>query len=168
MTYSFKTTFLLAASLGALAFTACTTTESHADTATPAVTTSAEVMSSDTLNGTAKLTVIVTGFEKQQGAVMAALADEASYGNGKPLRGAMQAVNGETLTLTFDDLPVGTYALRMFHDVDGNGELNTNVFGIPTEPYAFSNNATGTMGPAPWSKAKFDVTADGAVQNITF
>ena len=72
------------------------------------------------------------------------------------------------MKLIFKDLPVGTYAIRMFHDVNGDGEMNTNVFGIPTEPYAFSNNAAGTMGPAPWSKAKFEVTADGAVQNITF
>jgi len=51
--------------------------------------------------------------------------------------------------------------------VDGNGQMNSNAFGIPSEPYAFSNNAQGTMGPAKWDAAKFIVTADGAVQIIS-
>jgi uncharacterized protein (DUF2141 family) len=32
------------------------------------------------------------------------------------------------------------YAIAAFHDLNNNGELDTNMFGIPTEPYAFSNN----------------------------
>jgi uncharacterized protein (DUF2141 family) len=36
------------------------------------------------------------------------------------------------------NLPYGTYAIALFHDVNGNGELDQNFFGIPTEPYAFS------------------------------
>jgi uncharacterized protein (DUF2141 family) len=33
-----------------------------------------------------------------------------------------------------------TYSIAAFHDLNNNGELDTNMFGIPTEPYAFSNN----------------------------
>lgn len=165
MTYLIKNTFLISAAFGALALNACSTTEAKAD---PVAASSAETAPSNMSAATSLLTVNVSGFEVQQGAVMAALSDEASYGGGKPVRGAMKPVKGDTVTLTFENLPVGTYAIRMYHDIDGNGEMNMNVFGIPTEPYAFSNNAKGTMGPAPWSKAKFDVTEDGAVQDITF
>ncbi len=35
-------------------------------------------------------------------------------------------------------LPYGTYAVALFHDVNDNGELDRNFFGIPTEPFAFS------------------------------
>lgn len=33
-----------------------------------------------------------------------------------------------------------TYGIGLYHDVNNNGELDTNTLGIPTEPYAFSNN----------------------------
>ncbi|CAM3853195.1 DUF2141 domain-containing protein [Litorimonas haliclonae] len=164
MTHLIKTSFLLTAALGALALSACTTTEAKAK---PMAASATEPAAPEMKSGAATLTINVSGFEVQEGNVMAALSDEAGYG-GKPLRGATEPVTGETVKLIFKELPVGTYAIRMFHDVNGDGEMNTNVFGIPTEPYAFSNNAAGTMGPAPWSKAKFEVTGDGAVQNITF
>jgi uncharacterized protein (DUF2141 family) len=35
--------------------------------------------------------------------------------------------------------------------------MNRNPFGMPTEPYAFSNNAVGNMGPAGWDRARFTV-----------
>lgn len=115
----------------------------------------------------ATLTVNVSGFKSQQGAVMAALVDAEGYKGGKPLRGAKVNVEGETLSFAFEGLPPGEYAIRMYHDINNDGDMNTNAFGMPTEPFAFSNNATGTMGPAPWSKAKFTVTSD-TVQNISF
>ena len=164
-----KMTLFFATALSVLALTACSTTQAQTDQAMANAQTASAVQSapSESAGSTADLTVNVSGFGTQQGNVMAALTDEAGYG-GKPLRGSTEPVMGETVKLIFKDLPVGTYAIRMFHDVDGNGEMNMNVFGIPTEPYAFSNNAKGMMGPAPWGDAKFDVSADGAVQNITF
>jgi uncharacterized protein (DUF2141 family) len=44
-------------------------------------------------------------------------------------------------------LPKGAYAVSAFHDVNNNGKLDTNPFGMPKEPYGFSNNARGTFGP---------------------
>ncbi|RRB04967.1 DUF2141 domain-containing protein [Larkinella rosea] len=34
----------------------------------------------------------------------------------------------------------GEYAVALFHDVNGNGKLDKKLFGIPAEPYGFSNN----------------------------
>lgn len=37
------------------------------------------------------------------------------------------------------ELPAtGRYALAAYHDVNGNGKLDKNLWGIPTEPYGFS------------------------------
>lgn len=38
----------------------------------------------------------------------------------------------------FYDMPYGAYAVALFHDINDNGELDRNFFGIPTEPFAFS------------------------------
>jgi uncharacterized protein (DUF2141 family) len=93
------------------------------------------------------------------GAVMVALFDEAAYDGDQPTRAARIDIAAGERTVTFEGLPVGEYAVRAFHDLNGNGRMDTNPFGMPTEPYAFSNNARGNMGPASWDRAKF--TVDG-------
>jgi uncharacterized protein (DUF2141 family) len=95
------------------------------------------------------------------GTVMVSLfGSEAAYGgHGAPVGQAMVNVAAGQHTATFT-VPAGEYAVKSFHDVDGDGKMNTNPFGMPTEPYAFSNNARGNMGPATWSQTHF--TASGA------
>lgn len=113
------------------------------------------------------VTVQVDGFEKQEGQISVALFDEAGYKGGAPVRGQNADVNAEKVTLKFEGLPAGEYGIKLYQDVDANGKMNTNAFGIPSEPFAFSNNARGTMGPAKWDVAKFTVTEAGAVQSIS-
>ncbi len=95
------------------------------------------------------------------GLVMVALYDEASYGGGQPIRAARIDVAAGEHSVTFEGLTAGDYGVKAFHDVNGNGRMDTNPFGMPIEPYAFSNNAVGNMGPAGWDRARFSV--DGAV-----
>jgi uncharacterized protein (DUF2141 family) len=96
------------------------------------------------------------------GKVMVALFNsQAAYGGGAPVAVAAVDVAAGEHSATFADLPAGDYAAKMYHDVDGDGRMNTNPFGLPTEPYAFSNNAVGNMGPAGWDRAHF--AASGAV-----
>ncbi len=127
-----------------------------------------EAVASETTIPTATVTVTVKGFEKQQGAVMAALVDANGYQGGKPVQVRKVDVDGDTISMTFSGLPAGDYAVRMFHDVNSDGQMNANAFGMPMEPFAFSNNAVGTMGPAPWSKAKFSVVGKDVTQDISF
>ena len=87
---------------------------------------------------------------------------EAAYGGqGAPVAQAMIDVAAGQHTATFT-VPAGDYAVKSFHDVNGDGRMNTNPFGMPTEPYAFSNNARGNMGPATWEQAHFTVEGDTA------
>ena len=114
---------------------------------------------------------IVLTFETgtRTGMVMIALYDTASAFNGEG-RGANanEAVARTAISAsgrvvaTFENLPAGDYAVKAFHDVNGDGEMNMNPFGLPTEPYAFSNNAVGNMGPARWSAARFAVSGETA------
>ena len=93
------------------------------------------------------------------GSVMVALFNsEAAYNGGAPVAQAAIPASGPVVA-RFETLPAGDYAMRAFHDLNGNGQMDTNPFGMPTEPYAFSNNARGNMGPASWDQAKF--TVDG-------
>lgn len=97
------------------------------------------------------------------GAIMIAMFDsQAAYDSGRPVRQARIDVAAGERAAIFADLPRGTYAVRAFHDVDGDGRMNTNPFGMPTEPYAFSNNARANMGPAGWDSAHFAVQGETA------
>jgi len=98
------------------------------------------------------------------GRVMIAVFDsEAAYDGGAPVR-SLAAQPGQPVR--FEGLAPGRYAIKSFHDLNGNGKLDANPFGMPTEPFAFSNNAVGNMGPAAWTHAAFEVGADGAVQTL--
>ncbi len=100
------------------------------------------------------------------GAVMVSVFDsEAAYTGGAPVRRARVDVAGGVRTAVFADLPPGTYAVKAFHDLDGDGRMTTNPFGRPIEPVAFSNNARGNMGAAKWEQAQMTVKG-AATQTI--
>jgi len=97
------------------------------------------------------------------GAVMVGLYDSAAaYAEERPIGQQRLDVTAGQLTATFEGLPAGDYAAKAFHDVNGDGEMNFNPFGLPVEPYAFSNNAVGNMGPANWERARFTVSGPTA------
>jgi uncharacterized protein (DUF2141 family) len=56
------------------------------------------------------------------------------------------------------ELPTGRYAIAVFHDIDGDGELWTGLFGIPLEPVGFSNDPSWFFGPASFAESAFNVT----------
>ena len=113
------------------------------------------------------LTVTVEGISKAQGSIMLGLFDEATYNGDGAVNGANLKVESDSVSVTFEGLAPGEYAVRLYHDLNDDGEMHTNPFGMPTEPYAFSNDAQGRFGPAKWDAAKFTVGADGTTHTIT-
>lgn len=95
------------------------------------------------------------------GSVMVSIYDsETAYAGGTPFRRAQVDVASGERTAVFVDLPSGTYAMKAFHDVNGDRRMNANPFGIPIEPVAFSNNATPNMGAPKWDRTHFTVRGD--------
>ena len=113
------------------------------------------------------LTVTLENIEKQTGTIRLGVYDAAGYEGGTAVGGADVTVNAATVSVIIDGLAPGEYGIKLFHDVNGDGEMNSNPFGMPTEPFAFSNNAKGRFGPAKWDDARFEVTEDGAIQVIS-
>lgn len=62
---------------------------------------------------------------------------------------------GEKATCRFDEVAPGTYAVSVLHDVNSNGDLDSNMLGIPKEPLGFSNGAKPKRGPPSFDAAKF-------------
>ncbi|MET0273617.1 MAG: DUF2141 domain-containing protein [Phenylobacterium sp.] len=102
------------------------------------------------------------------GQVMVALfPSQAAYDADKG--GQLRAVTvGEgAVGMTFKGLAPGRYAVKSFHDVNGDGKMALNLMGMPTEPYGFSNNAVVRYGPPAWDAAAFDVAPGAVAQTIT-
>ncbi|HAJ01699.1 MULTISPECIES: DUF2141 domain-containing protein [unclassified Brevundimonas] len=101
------------------------------------------------------------------GTVMVALFSSGEgYNRDQSVASRVVPVTAETVSVTFEGLAPGSYAMRSFYDINDDGEMNTNLFGMPVEPYAFSNNARGNMGPASWERARFNVNG-AVVQTIS-
>lgn len=47
---------------------------------------------------------------------------------------------GEGTGFVFSDVPPGRYAVQVFVDVDGDGQLDISPRGLPREPVGFSSN----------------------------
>lgn len=86
--------------------------------------------------------------------------NEANYEAGQqPVAVHKVAVSSNKVQLQFAGLAAGTYAIKIMHDENNNGELDKNVFGIPTEGYGFSNNG-GQFGPSSFNEAAFTLSAN--------
>lgn len=68
--------------------------------------------------------------------------------------------------MRFDGLPLGTYAVAVIHDENGNAKLDTFA-GIPKEGFGFSRNPAIRFGPPRFAAARFAVTGDVNQQQIT-
>lgn len=64
------------------------------------------------------------------------------------------------------ELAPGDWAVALSQDVNNNDKLDKNFLGIPTEPYAFSNNVRPTVAPPTFADCKFTVDGTGKVVNI--
>ena len=62
---------------------------------------------------------------------------------------------------SFTHIAPGTYAVAVFQDLNGNGELDRGLLGRPKEPYGFSNGArAGLFGPPSFDEASIRVGDD--------
>ena len=57
--------------------------------------------------------------------------------------------------LAVSDLPPGTYAVAVLHDINDNDKLEKNFLGFPTEPYGFSKNIHHTFSAPTFDECKF-------------
>ncbi len=123
----------------------------------------------DQTEKTGNLTVVITGFENNDGEVLLALADSRDNYESKsnPFIGLKIIIENRKAVFVIEDLPYGKYAAKVFHDENTNSELDTNFLGIPTEDYGFSNNVRGTFGPADYDDAKFLFEQTEMTMNIS-
>jgi uncharacterized protein (DUF2141 family) len=105
-----------------------------------------------------ELRVNIVGLKSSEGQVRVALFDSEKTFLHEPLKSGSLTIEHAQCHWQVKGLPPGSYALAVYQDRNGNGKLDHNMFGIPIEPYGFSNNARGVMGPPDFRDACFQVT----------
>ncbi len=113
----------------------------------------------------AALHVTVAGIRNDRGKVEMCVFDtDEGFPDCSGLSGVVaQSAPAAAGVMRFDlDVPPGAHAVSVLHDENGNGRMDTNFFGIPTEGGGVSNNPKPRMGPPRYSEAVFTLPPEGA------
>jgi uncharacterized protein (DUF2141 family) len=104
-----------------------------------------------------KLKVVILGFNNNEGDCWFAIDNsrEVYESEDTVWIGKILSIENKEVIVVIDSLKYGEYAVRVFHDENKNGKIDSNFLGIPTEDYGYSNDASGWFGPPSWEKAKF-------------
>ncbi|WP_081910733.1 DUF2141 domain-containing protein [Hymenobacter sp. APR13] len=115
--------------------------------------------------GTSSITVVVSALASTQSVVKLYfynLRDQFLKPQGYVFKKAVLPAGQNQITLPVD-LPNGEWAVAITQDMNNNDKLDKNFVGIPTEPFAFSNNVRPTLAPPDFNECKFTVSGPRVV-----
>ncbi len=110
----------------------------------------------------ADLAVTVADLRDDRGMVRVALYSEPKTFRKEELSLAVRQTTAhpDKVTVRFEGLAPGRYAVIAYHDEDGDGAMDRFMGMIPTEGFALSNNPEVT-GPPAFEEAAFDLSEMG-------
>lgn len=108
------------------------------------------------------LIVSVEGVESSEGYIAVAVYSDGDnfLKEGKAFTGVFAKAEEGTTRIEIPNLHNDTYAVCIFHDENGNKEMDTNFIGIPKEPIGFSIGKVKTFGPPSFEECSFQMTSD--------
>jgi uncharacterized protein (DUF2141 family) len=94
------------------------------------------------VTGQGRIAVTITNIENNKGVCKTCLFTNAAAfaGNGAAFRCAEVLIQNKTAGFVFENVPVGNYAIAVFHDANRNNKMDKNFLGIPSEGYGASKN----------------------------
>jgi len=109
----------------------------------------------------ASLVVRVEGIAERGGEVRVAVCDRGFAEAGCSIGARRMARASSVEEFRFEGLKPGRYAVAVYQDANGNGELDRVPPGLPIEPYGFSNDV-GRFGPPSFERAVVPVLDEDA------
>lgn len=116
----------------------------------------------NTPSDTHTLTVTIENIKNIEGTLEVGLFNKSDrfLEEGQAYKTISIKVETNSETFVFENLPKGDYAISLYHDVNENETCDRNFFGIPKEPYAFSNNFRPKFSAPTFKDCQFELTAD--------
>ncbi len=111
----------------------------------------------------ADLTISVDGVRSDAGWVFVAVYNRADAfpSFGRALATQRVRARRGAVSATVADIAAARCAVAAFHDEDGDGALDENMLGMPTEGFGFSNGAQAFLGPPSFAAAAVPVCGGG-------
>jgi uncharacterized protein (DUF2141 family) len=102
----------------------------------------------------------ISGFKNNTGLVRIVLFNQSKgfpSGYQYGLLAKSQPIDSSLITVIFDSLTYGEYAVSVLHDENKNGKIDNNFLGIPREGYGVSNNVNPMLRPPRFTEARFSL-----------
>jgi uncharacterized protein (DUF2141 family) len=115
------------------------------------------------------LVIEVTNIERAEGYMRIGLYNQAAGfpNSGKVFTGKIEPVNQKgRMRIEIPDLPMGSYAIGVHHDLKGHHKMPTNLFGVPIDPYGFSNDARAKWRAPRFEESRIDFSRSGQIVPI--
>jgi len=117
----------------------------------------------------ADVTVKMNGFRNQTGPALVYLWKAPDGFPKNPEKAAVTKkanIEGTSVTVVFNNVDPGTYAVSVTHDENNNGKMDTGFAGKPKEGYGASNNPKNKLSAPSFDQCKFTVEQSGKTVDI--
>ena len=115
-----------------------------------------------------ELKVVITNVKSHNGLILLGIYNNPSNylekGGAYSYTSHKAKVVGNQIEITFKDIPKGSYAISLCHDVNADNKCNSNFLGIPLEPYGFSNGYNRKLSKPSFNECKFEVNQNKTVK----
>lgn len=101
----------------------------------------------------ANITLQIDNVRPKRGAVRVAVFTEADKFLNPAGMTQTLVLKDDTSTATTSLTMKQPFAIAVYQDINGDGQLTRNAFGVPTEPFGFSNNPPVKRGPPKYHEA---------------
>jgi uncharacterized protein (DUF2141 family) len=121
-------------------------------------------------DGDLSISGTITGFKKGAVIYIALYDSQQNFKNRKftnALRIPADSVRSDSITYKLNKIKQGQYLIVAYQDLNNDTIINTNIFGMPTEPY-LSYTPVKAMQRPMFSNSKFTLNKNLANVNLTF
>jgi len=101
------------------------------------------------------------------GTILGGLHTSDTFMKGEGLLSAMAPAKVGEVTLTFEGVTPGTFAIMVMHDANDNKQMDMEPNGMPKESYGTSGEMN-MFGPPSFETSKFEVTGEDQEIRIRF
>ena len=103
------------------------------------------------------LEIKIDKIKNDNGNIIVGLYDKDNHFPKNASDGKIVKASKSGVTVVFENIKPGSYAISALHDENENKDLDQNKIGIPKEGFGFSNNVMGAIGPPSFKKALIEV-----------
>lgn len=100
------------------------------------------------------ITVTIDNVKNDKGKILLSLHTSETFMKGKGIKDVETEIKDGKISVTFENVLPGDYAIMALHDENGNKKMDFRENGMPLESYGASNNVMA-FGPPSYDDAKF-------------